>query len=176
MRQALALLLGSLFCSFVAICFWPVDFLEFCDGEEILFAHPSPVGQKLATRYIHSLQKTSVEDDYYVVGGKLWGWEERIHSLGAGLPFTQPRNGRYIVHSGGMTVQGGRQAISPLFLRIGNERLGRNEIDLPPYKKYAAYKEIPKTRLTLRLKKKPLGYAPLESVQKRRLNFARQEH
>lgn len=77
--------------------FVPVWVLTLSDGEISLLSRPSILGYPFITRYVHSVERTPVEDEYRVVGGRIWGWEERVVSQNAGLPIVVPRNGRLVV-------------------------------------------------------------------------------
>ena len=70
----------------VSLCGWRVDFFQIYDKKgSLIFSSPAAVGHKFYTRYIHSVELTPVEDDYIVVDGKLWSWEERVRRDGTML-------------------------------------------------------------------------------------------
>ena len=104
-------------------------------------------GGAYRTTYIHSVQLTPVIDEYRVVGGKIWGWEERVQSHNAGLPFEAPRNGRFLLSPPWMIVQGGRQAQARIAYRVGNDHLGKNTWSLPSLGEIEAYQFFPGQRL-----------------------------
>lgn len=139
-----------------AITVWPVDFMEIRSGDTRILAMPMHSGQKFITRYIHSVQLTPVEDEYHIVGGRIWGWEERVQSHNAGLPFEAPPNGRFIMDPPWMRFQGGRHSWSELIYRVGNDTFGKNEWVFPPSPPIAIYRLHPGKRMTITVKKLPL--------------------
>ncbi|MDR3254083.1 MAG: DUF1850 domain-containing protein [Synergistaceae bacterium] len=141
-RGALALL-----CLFFLVPEMPVNYLSISGPDGVLFAAPVPHGGAFFTTYIHSVQKTPVVDEYRIADGKIWGWEELVHSHGAGLPFSAPEHGRFVVAPPGMIVQGGRRAEERIVYRVGNETLGRNLWRLPPFEEVWAYERFPGARV-----------------------------
>ena len=91
-----------------------------------LFAASAPLGQTFETEYIHSVQRTPVQDIYYIVNGHIWSWQERVQSHNAGLPFSKPPFGRFRMEPPWMVVEGGRRAWKNIILRVGDAELGRN--------------------------------------------------
>ena len=78
----------------MTLAVWPVNVISICtDGGEAVFSAPVPEGWAFTSRMIHSLEKTPVEDEYRVVSGRIWQWEERFQSNNAGLPTEVPVNG-----------------------------------------------------------------------------------
>lgn len=120
-----------IFSLFLFMTCTPVSILKISDGEAVLHSSPIPVGYSFTTRYIHSVERTPVEDDYRVVGGKIWAWEERVVSQNAGLPIVIPRNGRLVVDGQWFRFRGGRSAWERFYYRVGDERFGRNILILP---------------------------------------------
>ena len=94
--------------------------------EAPLFKASAPLGKKFETEYIHSVQRTPVQDIYFIVNGRIWSWQERVQSHNAGLPFSRPPFGRFRMEPPWMVVEGGRQAWKNIILRVGDAELGRN--------------------------------------------------
>ncbi len=136
----------------------PVDVLVISDKGIDVYFMPVPVGARFMLTYIHSVEKTLVEDDYRIVGERIWSWEERVLSQNAGMPFVTPRNGRLIMDGEWLRFRGGRYAWSQLFYRVGNETLGMNEFFVfPPWSShYRLYMLFPSKRLRLSVSKIPL--------------------
>lgn len=135
---------------------WRVDFFEVLDKEDnLLFRSPAALGHTFMTRYIHSVELTPVEDEYYVVSGKLWAWEERVRSSKAGMPSVRPEKGRYIQTPMWMIYQGGRMSWNEYYYRIGNDRLGLNQAVFQPFGLRNLYKIFPGKRLVVRVKRRP---------------------
>lgn len=139
----------------------PVDVFIIADPETIIYSRPAAVGGRFMTRYVHSIEKTSVEDDYRIVGERIWSWEERVVSQNAGMPIVTPRNGRLIVDEEWFRFRGGRLSWSELFYRVGNEALGMNElIVFPPCSgKYELFGLFPSKLLRFSVKKTPIFFA-----------------
>lgn len=143
---------------------WPVDVLVVKDGEDAyvwyiagtaaLTASTGSGGQ-IATRYIHSVEKSPVEDWYALLNGRIWGWREKVRTHNAGLPFGAPRQGRFYHDPPWMVVEGGRQSWDRLFVRIGNEELGRNEILTPGGAWFPLYRDFSGKRLTFLVERRP---------------------
>ena len=153
-------LLGASF--FIAALGWRVDSLLLTDDERnVLFSVPVAFGHHLTTTYIHSVELTPVEDEYIVIGGKIWTWQERVKSSNAGMPCLKPDNGRYIKTAEWMIFQGGRQSWDRYYLRVGNDTFGRNKMTLPPFGTACPFKAFPGKRLTVAVKNGPLMFAKL---------------
>lgn len=142
----------------IALAGWYVDFLEIKDTDSLLYSAPLAHGQRLTTSYVHSVEKTDVEDDYRILNGKLWTWEERVRSSNAGMPSILPKYTRFINSGNGLIFRGGRIALDSLNLRIGNEKLGQNRAELVPFKKLDLYKILPGKLLTLEVARKAYLY------------------
>lgn len=140
----------------ISLAGWRVDVFQILDGgADIVFQSPASLGHKFTTRYIHSVELTPVEDEYHVVGGKLWAWEERVRSSKAGMPSLRPRNGRYLETSEWMIYQGGRVSWHEYYYRIGNDVLGQNQVVWEPFGRRNFYEIFTGRRLTVRVVKKP---------------------
>ena len=142
LRAALILLLGL-----AGLAGRPVDCLVVRNEEGTeLFRAVLPLGREYATRYIHSVQKTPVEDYYQIIRGRIWSVRERAQSHNAGLPFAAPEGGRFILDPPWMTVEGGRQNWPVIHLRVGDAGLGRNEFRNGSWR--PLYSEFPGRRLS----------------------------
>lgn len=117
----------SIICVFL-IYFVCVDatIISLAVGEEVLVDEYMYLGSLFETGYIHSVQKTPVEDVYVVVDGKLWLWEERVVSHNAGLPSESPYRGYFLSDKEWMHFFGGRYSTKRYMLRVGDNVLGRN--------------------------------------------------
>lgn len=167
---------AALILSAAAVAGWRVDELMLTDDRagRIVFSLPAPNGYRFTTGYTHSVELTPVEDEYAVAGGALWNWQERVKSSNAGMPSIAPEHGRYINTEEWLIFQGGRRPSKRFYLRVGNEKFGRNWIELPPYGRAELYKIVPGVRLAIAAEKKPLalisasGLDLLENARKRR--------
>ncbi len=139
----------------------PVDVFIIADAETIVYSRPAAVGGRFMTRYVHSIEKTSVEDDYRIVGERIWSWEERVLSQNAGMPIVTPRNGRLIVDDDWFRFRGGRLSWSELFYRVGNDALGMNELTVFPPSSgyYELFRLMPSKLLRFSVIKAPLFFA-----------------
>lgn len=139
----------------------PVDVLVISDEETGVYFRPAPVGGRFILSYIHSVEKTLVEDDYRIVGGRIWSWEERVLSQNAGMPFVTPRNGRLIMDGEWLRFRGGRHAWNDLFYRVGNEIFGMNEFFVfPPYSSHhKLFRIFPSKRLRFSVSRFPMIFS-----------------
>lgn len=153
------LLLPLLF--FTALAGWRVDFFRVLDAasDETIFSAPAALGHKFTTRYIHSVELTPVEDEYYVVDGKLWSWEERVRSSKAGMPSVKPEYGRYIEDADWMIYQGGRLSWDTFYYRIGNKHLGLNQSTFEPFGRRNFYEIFPGRKLSVSVCRSPFLYS-----------------
>ena len=126
-----------------------VNYLSIRHGEEVLCAAPVSFGAPFETSYVHSVQLTPVIDEYRILGGRIWSWEERVQSHNAGLPFDAPQHGRFLVKSPWMIVQGGRVATTNIPYRVGTDSLGQNRWSLPPFAELLAYEAYPRYRVDI---------------------------
>jgi hypothetical protein len=140
----------------------PVNCLEIVGRDGVLFSAPLPNGAAFVTSYIHSVQLTPVIDEYRILQGRIWTWEERVQSHNAGLPFAAPKHGRFIMAPPWMVVQGGRRAEQTIAYRVGTEKLGRNTWALPPFTETAAYARFPSERVFFRASIKRLSEVPVK--------------
>ncbi|HIU17791.1 MAG TPA: DUF1850 domain-containing protein [Candidatus Avidesulfovibrio excrementigallinarum] len=118
-----------------------------------------PLGQPVVTRYIHSVERTPVEDWYYPLGGMLYQWRTRSRSHNAGLPWKAPDHGRFLSEEGWLVLEGGLPAWQAIRLRVGNETFGRNEMRIGSGPWEALYSRFPGERLCLSAGRAALGTA-----------------
>jgi hypothetical protein len=135
---------------------WPLDVLVVRGGGEILFYQLTAPGGGFATRYIHSVERSPVEDYYRVLNGRIWSWREKVRTHNAGLPYGAPERGRFYHDPPWMVVEGGRWSWDQLFVRIGDETFGRNEFQAPTGAWAPLYRMLPGKRLAFRVERKPL--------------------
>lgn len=153
---------GFITCLFISLLFvaafmgWPVDVLRAGEGDSVFFLQPVVPSQGYATRYIHSVEKSPVEDYYRVLDGKIWSWQEKVRTHNAGLPFSGPELGRFYNDPPWMVVEGGRQAWERLFVRIGDGEFGRNEFLTPGGDWVSLYTRYPGKRLEFSVERRPL--------------------
>ena len=125
----------------------PVNRLRIHDGEAALCAAPVRSGAPFITEYEHSVQLSPVIDEYRIVQGRIWSWEERVQSHNAGLPFDAPKRGRFVMSPPWMIVRGGEIGMERIAYRIGSTEFGKNRWRLPPFDEIAAYEILPTRRV-----------------------------
>lgn len=157
--RAAAFCAAMLALSAAAVAGWRVSALTLADDKagRAVFVLPAANGYRFTTGYTHSVELTPVEDEYAVAGGALWNWQERVKSSNAGMPSIAPEHGRYINTDEWLIFQGGRRPAERFYLRVGNEKFGRNWIELPPYGRAELYQIIPGVRLAVSAERKPLA-------------------
>jgi hypothetical protein len=139
---------------------WPATVLEIRLGNgNILFREPVPEGWAFTSRIVHSLERTPVEDEYRLVGGRIWQWQERFRSNNAGLPTVVPSNGRFLSSSEWFILRGGRNRWQCLDYRVGTSSLGRNVLTLEGYGAVALFERLEGERIQI----KP-GYTALGKI------------
>ena len=155
------LMIASLpFLLFIALAGWRVDYIKILDTEKnVIFSAPTALRHTFTTRYIHSVELTPVEDEYRIIAGRLWTWEERVRSTNAGLPFDRPENGRFIESGNWMVFQGGRISWKEYYYRIGNKHLGLNQVKLAPFGRRNFFELFPGQRLTVAIERAPFMYS-----------------
>ncbi|MGC9372427.1 MAG: DUF1850 domain-containing protein [Thermovirgaceae bacterium] len=152
-------LLLFVFSGFVVVLCSPVSVVALSEERGTWLRLPVPLGQRLVATYIHSVQKTPVEDEYVVSDGWIWQWQERAKSHNAGLPVDSPRNGSFRTCSDWFIYRGGRMRWKTLLLRVGTERLGQNRIEFaPPWEEVSCelFRVLPERVLFLQLYDLPL--------------------
>jgi hypothetical protein len=121
-RYAALLLLGL-----AGVGLWPVDFLVVGAGEGgIAREELMPLGRVFATRYLHSVQLSPVEDVYMVRDGLVRQWRGKVQSQNAGLPTVLPERTRFYLEGPWLVFEGRLPALKELVLRVGDVDLGRN--------------------------------------------------
>ena len=151
----------------VALCGWRVDDLQLRTREgEVLFSAPTRLGEHFTTFYIHSVELTPVEDEYTVIDGRIWSWQERVKSSNAGMPYVLPQEGSYFLRDGWMVYQGGRLNWKTFYLRVGNERFGKNRFELAPYGTTELYKILPGMQLGVTAERKPLWQSTTAGISR----------
>lgn len=167
-RRTAAQITVVIACAVLLLPAWPVNYFTIStadEEDEVVLAAPVANADSFVTTYIHSLQLSPVADDYRVVGGKIWSWEERVQSHNAGLPFDRPEHGRFLVDSPWMIVQGGRRVFGTIVHRVGNEQFGRNTWHLPPSDEAKIYERYPGRRMTMRASVRSLREARTKGVE-----------
>jgi len=140
---------------------WPATVMEIRLGNgEILFREPVPEGWSFTSRIIHSLERTPVEDEYRVVCGRIWQWQERFRSNNAGLPTVAPSNGRFLSSPVWFVLQGGRNRWQLLDYRVGTSSLGRNVLALEGYGSFALFERLAGERIQFKPGSAALGAIP----------------
>ncbi|MDR1137146.1 MAG: DUF1850 domain-containing protein [Synergistaceae bacterium] len=149
--------LGAALC----IMSMPVNYLTVTGRGEILFSCPVPNGYPFLTVYTHSLQLTSVKDDYRFVSGKMWGWEEWTQSHNAGLPSVLSPGMKVIVSQPWMINRGGRIGHNLIYYRIGSRLFGQNVWFFEPWGEIRIFEKYPSYRMELRASPVPLRDAKI---------------
>ncbi len=153
------ILLGMLFLLLAPV---PVLVVEEQRGEgEVLIGVLLAPFQPVVTRYIHSVERTPVEDEYYASHGTLWQWEERVRSHNAGLPFLKRPQGTFFQDASWMHFRGGGSRYASISLRVGTEEFGRNQMELPGFASWDLFRIFPGKPMILCVKEVPLGLAVL---------------
>lgn len=120
----------------------PVDVLVVQPRQGTELRLPMPLGHAATTRYLHSVERTPVDDEYYIVGRRVWQWRTLTRSHNAGLPWQAPAQGRFITEGPWLVLEGGRRSWDDLRLRVGDENLGRNELTIGRAEPLALYKRF----------------------------------
>lgn len=136
---------------------WPVETLDIERRDGGVWRSPVPLGWTVTTRYIHSVERTPVEDVYYPFGGLLQQWRTRSRSHNAGLPWRAPEHGRFVAEGNWLVLEGGLPAWEAIRLRVGSEALGHNELKIGSGDWIALYARFPGERLTLSAGRVALG-------------------
>ena len=150
----------TVMCAAAAVAGWRVDSLVLKDRADALILRvPLGIGQSFTTTYIHSVELTPVEDEYFAISGKIWQWQERVKSSNAGMPCFKPDHGMFIRTDSWLIFQGGRKPSDRFFLRVGNEKFGKNRLIIHPFRPSPIYKLLPGERLTVEAVKEPLVFS-----------------
>jgi hypothetical protein len=135
----------------------PIDVLVLEHDRESrrLASFPVPLGRSIMTRYEHSVERTPVDDIYYLTDGALRQWRTRTRSHNAGLPWSAPERGRFMSEDPWLVLEGGLLAWDEVRLRVGNGQLGRNELFIGD-EVFDLYVQVPGVRLRMLGDRKPL--------------------
>jgi hypothetical protein len=126
--------------------------------DQKIWSAPVPSGTRIVTGFVHSVEKTPVEDVYIVSGGRIWLWEERFRSHNAGLPTEPPKHGRFLLHKDWMIVQGSSYEWETLRVRIGDSQIGKNWFSSTMTGKLDLFQTIPNSLLYVEMKQVPLFF------------------
>ena len=119
----------ALIAAIPAVLFWPVDALIVQDdGGHIVLREAMPLGREFATRYIHSLELSPVEDEYVARDHLIRQWRSRVQSHNAGMPSLKPDRGRMYTDPPWIVFEGALISLPDFTLRVGNETLGQNHL------------------------------------------------
>lgn len=104
-----------------------------------------PVGQKIFLSYIHSLERTPVQDVFLLQGGQIWLYEERVKSHNAGLPAFDQYPGSLVKTEDWLIFRGGRRHWTNIRCRVGNAAIGKNILTIGKtnHELYYRYPEQP---------------------------------
>ncbi|ADE57088.1 hypothetical protein Amico_0963 [Aminobacterium colombiense DSM 12261] len=138
------------------LLFIPVHFLSFRTQDWELCSALAPSGVEIKTGYIHSVEKTPVEDVYVLSGPRLWLWEERFRSHNAGLPTEPPPRGRFLLQKDWMVIRGSPYTWEVLRIRIGDDELGKNWVYSSTTGKLDLYQLIPNNVFYIEVTQVPL--------------------
>ena len=109
---------------------------------------------------------TPVEDEYHILDGRLWAWEERVRSTNAGLPFERPQRGKFIDNGKWMIFQGGRMSWKEYYYRIGDNKLGLNQVVFAPFGMRNFYEIFTGELLVVRISKSPFLFTKFYRAEK----------
>lgn len=150
-----------LLCIAVFVPSMPVNYFTVKGRGELLYSCPMPNGYSFVTTYIHSLERTPVQDDYRFVSGQIWGWEEWTKSLNAGLPSAMSSGFKFIVSNQWMITRGGRRS-GAINYRVGTDVFGRNVWRLNPWDEINIFEKYPKYRLSFEASAVPFSSAVIK--------------
>jgi len=139
MRKKLSLILLCLLLLFAEV------YLLFVPQYWLCLSHASgrdgflvPLGQGVVLSYIHSLERTPVEDVFILQGDRIWLYEERVKSHNAGLPTFDQYPGSMIKTKDWLIFRGGRRHWPYVQCRVGNDSIGENILTIGS-KRYELY-------------------------------------
>lgn len=115
-----------------------------------------PLGQAFTTVYEHSVERTPVEDLYFVSGTALYPWRTRTRSHNAGLPGIAPQHGRFLTEDSWLVLEGGHFPLESVRLRVGDVHLGRNELFINEDRRLELYTLFSGERVLLSPGRRPL--------------------
>ena len=138
----------ALMAALPAVFFWPMDALTLRDDEgRVVLLAAMPPGGGFATRYIHSVELSPVEDTYFVQDGLIRLWRSRVQSHNAGLPILTLARGRVYMDPPWIVFEGAIASLAGFTLRVGNENLGRNHLRIGQGPWQPLYRILPGKRL-----------------------------
>jgi hypothetical protein len=154
-RYAVFLLLGL-----AVVGLWPVDVLVVRTGEDgTAKEYPMPLGRVFATRYLHSVQLSPVEDVYMVRDGLVRQWRGKVQSQNAGLPTVLPERTRFYLEGPWLVFEGRLPVLEELVLRVGDAVLGRNRLRVGAGEWEALYESFAGRRLYFSTERRIFGRA-----------------
>lgn len=136
-------------CLLVALPGRPVEGLLLEPKQGAVRALCVPLGRSVVTSYIHSVERTPVEDWYRISSGFLHEWRTRTRSHNAGLPVDAGERGRFVYDKPWLVLEGSGAALTEIFLRVGDETFGRNTLTVEGEDLLELYKDYPGMRLRL---------------------------
>ena len=146
--SCMGLALLALFAALPAVLFWPIDALVVRnDVGQIVLREAMPLGRGFATRYIHSLELSPVEDEYVAQDGLIRQWRSRVQSHNAGMPSLTPDRGRVYMDPPWIVFEGAIISLTNFSLRVGNETLGQNHLRVDGGPWQPLYRTFPDQRL-----------------------------
>ena len=147
---SMGLVLLALLAALPSVLFWPVDTLIFRDDDgQVVIREAMPQGRGFATRFIHSLELSPVEDEYVVQDGLIRQWRSRIQTHNAGMPILTLARGRVYMAPPWFVFEGAIISLAGFPLRVGNESLGRNYLRIGRNPWQPLYRTFPDKRLHL---------------------------
>ena len=133
-----------------SVLLWPTDALTVRDDDgQIVFREAMPLGRGFATRYIHSLELSPIEDEFVVGDGLIRQWRSRTQSHNAGMPTMAPDRGRMYMEPPWIVFEGAILSLTGFSLRVGNESLGQNHLRIGKSPWQPLYRTFPGKRLHL---------------------------
>jgi hypothetical protein len=148
-------------CVFIVYPSLPVNYFTASSRGKIILASPAPNAYPFFTEYAHSFQLTPVIDDYRLVNGKIWGWEERTQPRGAAPPSLPSPNPRLTISPPWMIIRGRRNETSLINYRVGNARFGRDLWRFDPWDTINIFEIYPLFSLSLESGIVPFKEAPV---------------
>ena len=144
----MGLALLALLAALPSVLFWPMDALIVRDDDgQIVFREAMPLGRGFATRYVHSLELSPVEDEYVAQDGLIRQWRSRVQSHNAGMPSLTPDRGRIYMDPPWIVFEGAIISLTDFSLRVGNETVGQNYLRIGGSAWQPLYRAFPGQRL-----------------------------
>ena len=132
-----------------SVLLWPMDALTLRDGDngQIVLRAAMPPGRGFATAYIHSVQLSPVEDEYFAQDGLIRQWLSRGQGHNTALPDPAQARGRVYIDQPWIVFQGTTTPLADYVLRVGNEHFGRNHLRIGQGPWQPLYRTMPGKRL-----------------------------